>query len=118
MKRALAPILLLVLLLAACMPTIGDQAPDSVLTALPVEGGATYRAEFTQPVDRLVLLFTGPGLTVNAPECTATPDDVACIVHDISNFYEVTIGGTVERAEGIVQRGREYGLLTIGGTAR
>lgn len=108
---------LLVLTLAACAPAVFDPdvppATGVTTEVLQVDVGATYRVEMQQPADRLVLLFTGSGLQVNADECSVTPVDVACSVRDVLLFYEITVVGEVTRAEGIVERDGSFGLFTF-----
>lgn len=90
--------LALVLVLAACAPAAlptTDPAAGVRLTAMPIDGATTYRVEVNPAVDRLFLRFVGEGLEVSATECPIVEGAVECTVGAVSNFYEVTIGGSV-----------------------
>lgn len=115
MKLVLAALLALVL--SACAPAFQPQdgtAPGVLLTAMPIDGATTYRVEVEPAVDRLFLRFVGTDLEANAPECELVAGALECIVGQVANFYEVTVGGTVTNDPnlpyGVVCRGECYAL--------
>ena len=108
---------LLALVLSACAPAFAPQegaAPGVLLTALPIDGATTYRVEVEPAVDRLFLRFVGTDLEANAPECELVAGALECIVGEVANFYEVTVGGTVTNDPtlpyGVVCRAECYAL--------
>lgn len=107
--------LLLIVFLAACAPALAPTAPPEgySLTVTPTEGYSLVRLEVAAQVERAYLVVIGSDLVENADECVTDDEgDVSCILGALSEFYELPVGGTVERVAALVCANECYALRT------
>ena len=114
MNRALLALALLAVV--ACAPALEPTLPPAAgvtATVTILEAATLYRVDVNPALDRLVLLFVGEDLAVNASECTVTVAEIACVVRDVAAFYEVQVAGVIRFAQGVAQRGTDYSVVAF-----
>jgi len=107
--RFLAAILLVVAL-GGCkvFAPVGGVAEGVTFTSTDGAGFVTYLLTTETKVTRLILSFRGTDLSENAEECDGDDMRVSCAVENITESFEVSIGGEVD-----IPAGGLYGIVCL-----